>query len=93
MASTKRVQDAYTHYSSVLNGMVDKAIASVAATKKVAMVLSKNVQTKDSEEKLVLWGGADITDDVLKSLKDNYKLACWMPGTGGGTAAPDKPAK
>lgn len=69
----KEVQDEYNRYSKILTDLVDKTIGTVAAAQKVSIVLSKNVQGKDTVEKLVLWGGTDITNDVVKALNDNFK--------------------
>ena len=72
---SQQIQDEYSRYSKTLNKLVNDGIGDVAKKQKLAVVLSKSVQTRDGEAILVLWGGTDVTTDVLKLLNDNFKPA------------------
>jgi len=67
------VQEEYGRYSKLLTDLVDKAIDTTAKEKKLSIVLSKNMQSKEGVEKSVLWGGVDITDDVVTALNKSFK--------------------
>ncbi len=67
------IKGEYDRYTKSLTTLVDEGVAKVAAGKKCTIVVSRDVQTKDGVEKFVLWGGTDLTDDVLKHLNDNFK--------------------
>ena len=76
----KAVYDKWSHemdaelnsYLQILNTTMDSAIADMTKTKKLAVVLNKNVKVQDNTIRFV-WGGTDITADVIKSMNDNFK--------------------
>ncbi|MHB9131622.1 MAG: OmpH/Skp family outer membrane protein [Armatimonadota bacterium] len=68
------MQGEYGKYSKILTDLVDKGIATVSTGKKLGIVISRDVQTKDGgKERFVLWGGTDITQDVIDSLNKTFK--------------------
>lgn len=72
----KELNDEGTRLIQVLKDQTRAAITKVAADNKLAIVLSKTVAASSQQEEaqqLVLWGGTDITDAVLKYLNDNFK--------------------
>lgn len=51
-----------------------KEIAAVAKEKKLTLVLRRDIQAgEDNELKFVLWGGTDITSEVLDLLNKDFK--------------------
>lgn len=66
-------------YTKALLAQLDKAIGDTAAAKKLTIVVSRDIQVPDQAtqrvrtERFVIWGGTDITDDVIKLLNDNFK--------------------
>lgn len=66
-------------YTKVLLDQLDKTLAAVAAAKKLSIVVSKDIQVPDAAtqrirtERFVIWGGTNITDDVLAILNADYK--------------------
>jgi Skp family chaperone for outer membrane proteins len=69
---TGEIEVEYARITEIMTGFMDKAIAKVSGDKKLGIVLNKNVQMNDGTEKLVLWGGTDITDDVIKKLNADF---------------------
>jgi Skp family chaperone for outer membrane proteins len=70
---SREIQEESSRYFKLLIDQIDKSIAKVAETKKVAMVVSRNVQVGENTERFVLWGGTDLTADVTKILNDEFK--------------------
>ncbi len=66
------VQAEYQHYTAKLTVLVDKGIAKVAEAKKLSIVVSKDVRVQQGTEKFVLWGGTDITNDVVEALNKAF---------------------
>ncbi|HOF87779.1 MAG TPA: hypothetical protein PLZ36_06700 [Armatimonadota bacterium] len=66
-------------YTRALLAELDKALAGVAAEKKLTIVVSRDIQVPDPAsqrirtERFVIWGGMDITADVVKVLNDTFK--------------------
>ena len=66
-------------YTRALLAELDKALAGVAADKKLSIVVSRDIQVPDAAsqrirtERFVIWGGTDITADVVKVLNDAFK--------------------
>lgn len=77
-------------YLGVLNTTMDKAIEDLSKAKKYAVVLNKNVKIQDSAVRFV-WGGNDITDEVIKSMNANFKPTMFDMGPGA-PATPPQPA-
>lgn len=69
----EEIEGEFGHYSQSLTKLVNDALGEVAKKMKLSIVLSKTLQTQEGEAKFVLWGGTDMTDDVIKYLNDNYK--------------------
>ena len=66
-----------------------KAYSQVGKDKKLGLMLRKDIQvSEDSALKFVLYGGTDITDDVLKALKENFKATMFDDAP---TAQPAEP--
>lgn len=83
------IQEESSRYRRVLTDLVDKALAKVGETKKLGIIVSKNIQSGESTERFVLWGGLDITDDVVKLLNGAYKGSLLdKPATPAGPATP-----
>jgi len=70
---TGEVQGEQSKYTTVLIDQVNKAVSRVAESKKLSIVISRTVQTSEGTEKFVLWGGTDITTDVLTILNTEFK--------------------
>ncbi|MDH7569392.1 MAG: OmpH family outer membrane protein [Armatimonadota bacterium] len=51
-----------------LSKQVDDVIAAVAKDQKLAIVLSRKVTTPTGGEEVVLYGGVDISDEIIKRL-------------------------
>jgi Skp family chaperone for outer membrane proteins len=66
------VQGEYQRYTSKLTELVDKGIGKVAEGKKLGIVVSKDVRVQQGTEKFVLWGGTDITNDVVDALNKAF---------------------
>ncbi len=70
----KQIDDKYGHYLQVMTDLLHKTVATVAKTKNLSLVVSKAVQTRDNMEiEVVLCGGTDITDEVIKSMNASFK--------------------
>jgi len=70
----KELNDEGARLIQVLKDQTQAAIAKVATDNKLSIVLSKTIAAQQDEtQQLVLWGGTDITDAVLKNLNDNFK--------------------
>lgn len=70
----KELNDEGARLIQVLKDQTQAAIAKVAADNKLAIVLSKSIAAQQEDtQQLVLWGGIDITDAVIKYLNDNFK--------------------
>jgi len=69
----QEIEEQYTTYVKILTEVVDKGISKVAESKKLGIVVSKDVRIGENAEKFVLWGGTDITPDVVKLLNDTFK--------------------
>ena len=59
-----QMQGLHTQYQMQMRQKLDKAVDEVARAKKLDVVLDNS-----SMQKLVLYGGMDITDDLLEKLK------------------------
>jgi len=84
---SQQIQDEVARYSKTLNKLVNDSIGDVAKKQKLSIVLSKTLVTREGEATFVLWGGSDITSDVIKQLNDNFKPAM-LDGTPAPSAAP-----
>lgn len=73
------VEAEFARYQKLLTESVDKSVAKVAGDMKLAIVISKDVQSREGTERVVLWGGTNITDDVVKDLNANFKEAMLDP--------------
>ncbi len=76
---SNEVQDELARYSKVLYDLVDKAIASVAKEKKLSIVLNSSIQSQEGMERFVLWGGTDISNDVVAQLNNTFKPEMLVP--------------
>jgi Skp family chaperone for outer membrane proteins len=74
-----------TLYTKALQAEITKALETIAAQKKLAVILNKFVVFPDpttqryNVQQVVIWGGADVTADVTKYLNDNYKDTLLQP--------------
>ena len=76
-------------YKDTLTKLVNDSIGDVAKKQKLGIVLNRTAQTREMEVTLVLWGGTDITNDVVKTLNDGFKLT--MLDKPAKTIGPEKP--
>jgi len=78
--SLKAVYDSWSHdmdselnrYLTKLNETMDAAITEDCKAKKYAVVLNKNVKMQENAVRFV-WGGTDITEEVVKLMNDHFK--------------------
>lgn len=64
----KKLQAKAQSLEGQLENDIDSAIKAEAASKRVDMVLLKQLTTRDASVPLVLYGGTDLTDGVIKRL-------------------------
>lgn len=77
----------------VITDSVNAAVKAVAEQKKLSMVVAKAViDPNGGSAPLVLYGGTDITDDVLAKLNAAPAAAAAPGKPAAGTPAPEKPA-
>lgn len=70
----QQLQDEGERLSKALDEIVEKGIGKVAEAKKLAVVLAKDIPVgENATERLVRWGGTDITEEVIKGLNDSFK--------------------
>jgi Skp family chaperone for outer membrane proteins len=67
------LQTEYDRVSAKLHALVDDGIKKTAEGKKLGIVINRTVAVSQSTETVVLWGGVDITADVIKYLNDTFK--------------------
>jgi len=72
-------------YNTILMGLVNKAIEDVAKAKKLSIVIAREFRTREGKQRLVYWGGTDISDDVITLLNKEFKETMLDPQA-------DKPA-
>jgi Skp family chaperone for outer membrane proteins len=78
-AYDKQYNERAAAYTRSLLAQLDKTLADVAVAKKLAIVVSKDIQVPDPAtqrvrtERFVIWGGTDVTADVVKILNDGFK--------------------
>lgn len=82
-----------TRLIKVLTDQMDAAIAKVAKDQNISIVLNKNLTTQQGSQQLVLWGGTDITEKVVKFMNDSFKPEILTPpaAPAAATPAPVKP--
>ncbi len=72
--ATGKMKDMEDRFHKVLDEAENAAIAEVAKSKKLTIVLPKEIRANDDNVlKFVLWGGTDITSDIVKSLNETFK--------------------
>jgi Skp family chaperone for outer membrane proteins len=57
----------------VVDDMINKAIEKVAADKKLSLVVLKDFPVGRDQKLQIVWGGTDITADVVKYLNESFK--------------------
>lgn len=70
---TREIDEEQARYTEILIGVMNETMGKVAEGKKLSIVLSRAAQVENGSERLVLWGGTDITDDVIKILNQEFK--------------------
>lgn len=70
---SKEIDAEQTRYTAILVETMNKAVGRVAESKKLSIVLNRAAQVGNGSERIVLWGGTDITEDVIKTLNQEFK--------------------
>jgi Skp family chaperone for outer membrane proteins len=75
----KEIDEEKARLFKVFNDQMEDAIGKVAKDNGLTIVFNRNLATQQGNQRLVLWGGMDITEKVLKHMNDTFKPESLAP--------------